>query len=530
MYAMGGTEAQARRKSGGGSFREERSYPGARAQGSTARMQGPARVLSRVLSAWAWLAFGATLTLEPGTARAEEWLISGARHHGLGGAGVAAARGAQAAQWNPAALAFEPRIFEIEVPLSFTLSAEGDLLENGARLANFVDGTDYDDVLDKIDAGQTLTEEELQQTLLFSTGVLPGFSERGQGGFGFVDGGLSLRLGGVVLSYRSQLIAGIDPRLDPTGLAFTDEDLALGSIIATPEDRTGQFMNPGSAALASALVAASGDLTQAQAEEIAFQAEQAGIDTSDAGVQGFLTGLASSSGRPGQQNQTGARIRGLYTKELSLAFGFPLIEERLSLGFNLKYIHGTTVNKVILADDDEPRSIGTSDRRRSRQLGIDFGVLFEPTDQVRLGLSVRNANRPSFKTRRGTPIVLDAQVRAGAAYQVSDRWLVTADLDLVENDFESIRDLESQTFAIGTEYRAAFFGRSVDLRLGLRRNLAESLRDDAVLTAGLGLYLGRFHFDVAIASGLEREEVDVVGIDVPDRIDLAFTLRYSTEF
>jgi len=279
--------------------------------------------------------------------------------------------------------------------------------------------------------------------------------------------------------------------------------------------------------LGSALVAASPDLSQAQAEEIAFQAEQAGIDTSDAGVQSVLTRLASGSGQG--QNQSAVRVRGLYTKEIALSGALPLLDERLSLGVNLKYLHGTTVSKVLLADSDEPRSIETADRRRSRQLAIDFGVLAQPADWLRIGLTLRNANRPRFATRGGSDIVLDAQLRAGLALQLSERWLVAADVDLVENDYETLRGVVSQSVALGTEYRIGVFGRSVDLRAGVRRDLADGRGELAVVTAGLGFYLGRFNVDLGLASSLEREDIDNFAPDIPERLDFALTLRYSTE-
>jgi len=473
-----------------------------------------------------WLGLG--LAAAPGSLRAEEWAIAGARYQGLGGAGVAAAHGAAAARWNPGALGFESDVFEVEVPLGVTLVAEGDLLEHGVRLYNFLERNDYEDVLDKIDAQQTLSETEVQQTLVFATRAVTGFTEREQGGFGFGDAGLSLRRGRFVLSARGEAMVGGDPRLDLNGIPGTDNDFMLGDVIQTSVDRTALFTNPGSPVLASALVAAAPDLSQAQAEEIAYQAEQAGIDTADPGVQNVLTSIAAGSGDG--QNQTGVRVRGLYTKEIAISGGLPLLDDRVALGFSLKYLHGTTVNKLILADDDDSRSIETADRRRSRQMAVDFGVMVQPTDWLRIGVSVRNANRPRFKTRGGSDLVLDAQVRAGLAMQLSERWLVAADLDLVENDYETLRRISSQSLAIGTEYRVGFLGRSVELRAGMRRDLADGRGDVAVVTAGLGFYFGLYNFDLAMASSLEREDIDNFAPDIPGRLDLALTLRYSTEF
>jgi hypothetical protein len=50
-----------------------------------------------------------------------------------------------------------------------------------------------------------------------------------------------------------------------------------------------------------------------------------------------------------------------------------------------------------------------------------------------------------------------------------------------------------------------------------------------VLTSGLGFYFGHFNLDLALASSLEREDIDNFAPDIPGRIDFALTLRYSTE-
>jgi hypothetical protein len=467
-------------------------------------------------------------------AQADEWEVLGARFEGMGGAAVAVAEGAQAAYWNPGALAFSPPLIEIDAPFGFSVAAEGDLLRSADRLSDFFDSSDFDDVLRKVKRSQRLTEDELAQTTQFFVDRLPGFDEHGAGAIARANLGLNLRRGSWVLTGAGRALVGADPELDTSTLSFVERDIDVDSLIGPGMDRSGDFVNGASQGLADS-VAMSAGLTQEQAEELVFQAERAGIDTGSAGVQELIAQLASGGGGSGGTNASGILIRGLYTKQIGIAWGGHVLPgtfgDRLGLGVHVQFIHGTTVRKFIGAEDGEDGGIGTENRRRSKRLSLDVGVLYEPNDWLRLALSARRINGPSFPTKGGSPILLRPQLRAGGAVYLSSRWIVSADLDLTENESDIVDGFRSRVLALGTEYRSTFLGNSVDLRLGVHRNLATGPNRDIVVTAGFGLYLGNFRFDLAFGSGLDREAFDQVGgTKIPRRVDLQTGIRWITEF
>jgi hypothetical protein len=474
------------------------------------------------------LVFGLGL-LWCGPANAEEWRVFGARYQGMGGAGVAIAEGAAAAHWNPAALAFEPRLFEIEIPLGVSASTEGDLLENAARLDDFIDRTGFDDTLDKIRDGEQLSDAELGDTVRLVTDILPAFERRGQGIVARADAGLTLRSGQWVITSRATALAGGDPIVDTVNLGFASGlDVRLASLVGPGADRSAEFANPGSQSLADLVAAGPAGLTQAQAEELVLQAERAGVDTSSPSVRSIVSRLSSGSAVDAV-NQTGATITGLYTKEIGVASGVKLTD-RLALGANIRYVHGTTIAKTIRVDSDESNSIGTENRRRTRSMVIDVGFLYELSSGTRIGISGRNLNEPKFKSRGARPFVLKPQIRAGAAVELSPYWHIAVDLDLTENGAETIGGFESRQLAIGTEYRFHLIERSVALRAGVHRNLASGPNREVAVTLGLGLQSGSFQFDLAYSSALERRRFEVIEKHIPRRVDIAATLRYVREF
>ncbi len=465
-------------------------------------------------------------------ARAEEWRVIGARYQGMAGAGVAVADGAAAAYWNPGALAFVPELLEVDVPVGISAAAEGDLLENAAQLVDFLDRTDFEDTVDKIRDGRELSGQELADTTRLLARVLPGFSERGQGAVVTGDVGLLLRRGRVVLTTRGGALAGLDPVVDTRNLRFGDSpsDLSvdLSRLVGVGADRSAEFQNPGSQSLADALAAGAAGLDQLQAEEFVFRAEQAGLDTSDSSVRDVVSGL-TSAGVTDQINDTGAVVRGIYTKEVGLASGVQLTEQ-LGLGAHLRYVHATTLYKELRVETSDSNSIGTENRRRGEAVAIDVGLLYQFRDWIRFGITGRNLNRPAFKTRGPHPFELKPQVRAGAALELSPRWRIAFDLDLTENRFETIPGFESRQLAVGMEYRSRFVGRSVDLRVGVHRNLASGPNSDIAVTAGIGIYAGSFRFDLSVGSALDRRRFEEIEKHLPRRIDVASSIRYVTEF
>jgi hypothetical protein len=484
----------------------------------------------RCLGLW-----GLALLLGPwGLARAEEWQVLGARYHGLGGAGVALAFEADAADWNPGTLAFSPRTEEVSLRGGLSAASEGEFLDHAARAVDFVDRTRLDDSIRNLRGGGELSEEELRNALRLAVVHAPPLTSNDQGGHTSVDSGMALRRGRFVLTGRAYGFAGVDPSLDLRSFSLGAAGIFAEQLVGGGADRSDEFRNPGSASLASALVVANPQLTTEQAQELVFQAEQARINTGSRSARRALLQIASGLNGGAPALSSGVSVRGLYVKQLGFAYGVPLIEDVLGLGVQLKYMHGTTHAEFIGVDasGDTERS-GRSPRRRSRELGLDVGLLYQPQPWLRLGISARNVNSPQFKVVSGQErIRLDPQVRFGVAIELTPRLRFATDLDLTRNSFETMGGVNSQIVASGLEYRTSFKRLSLDLRGGMYRNLVSGLDDHLTLTFGLGLHMPRSasRFDLSFSYGLGGERAPRLDMKVPRRADFAGAFRWIREF
>ena len=124
-------------------------------------------------------------------------------------------------------------------------------------------------------------------------------------------------------------------------------------------DRSGQFSNdPGSQSLADQIAASSAYWTQDQAEELVWQSEQAGVNTSGNARADMLSSMAETTGAgtgdPGinlEVNDSGVYTRGIITNEFALTYGHAFFDKKLGFGGNVKYIYGVTFNSFLRYDD-----------------------------------------------------------------------------------------------------------------------------------------------------------------------------------
>src|SRR4029077_18880439 len=123
--------------------------------------------MRRMLFVWAIVASGS------GLAYAEEWQVVGARYQALGGAGVAIAFEADAADWNPGTLALASRTEEVSLRGGVALAAEGDFLDHAGRIVDFVDQTRIDSSIRKLRDGGSLNEGELRNALVLFVDQAP---------------------------------------------------------------------------------------------------------------------------------------------------------------------------------------------------------------------------------------------------------------------------------------------------------------------------------------------------------------------
>jgi hypothetical protein len=131
--------------------------------------------------------------------------------------------------------------------------------------------------------------------------------------------------------------------------------------------------------------------------------------------------------------------RGLRTWDAVASFVQSLPPDDLIVGVNLRYIRGTAYSDTMAAAEipAEERNVkGLVDGavalsgRTESEPGIDFGVLYQPADWIRLGVTGRNLNRPTFHTDALEEIHLERHARAGVAFFLAREILVAVDVDV----------------------------------------------------------------------------------------------------
>jgi hypothetical protein len=147
------------------------------------------------------------------------------------------------------------------------------------------------------------------------------------------------------------------------------------------------------------------------------------------------------------------------------------VYERLSLGASLKLIHQRVM------------------RYSGSGQGIDLGILYQPLDELNVGLALQNVIQPKV-TLRYDPDVYEMNLKAGMALKTfSNRLILTADINKLVR--------EKAYFCTGVEFSPWEKATSpslkrVDLRLGF--NHLQSF------TCGLGLKIKFFTVDYAFSS------------------------------
>ncbi len=489
------------------------------------------------------------LALTPAlSARAEEWSFAGARYQAMGGAGVAVVDDSHASYWNPGALAFDPAAQGFELPFSVSAATLGDILADADAIANFTNDNTLASVITKVGNGDQLTLAEVQGLLDLTT-KLPTLGESGEGFLALPDIGLTMRRGRLAVTVKGSGSLAVDPVLDLGNLALSAALLAADRVIDVVdigEDHSlgslEEFTNLiDSQSLSDAINAAFPAWDPNQADELVYQAEQAGLDTSAATIQSLLTTIAGATDAGGlatdlSVNGSGAFVRGLVTQEVGIAYAHPVFDGRLGIGGNVRYLRGIASSKFIRYDDiksgrdlvDELTDL--SNTETSNQVSLDLGVLLRLNDRWRFGVVGRNLTSPSFDVSGGGDYTLDPQGRVGVALKLAPGLVMAADVDITENETDALDGLKSQLLSVGTEYRLGLGESQLALRAGAYTNLAGELRESMTVTAGIGFRIWRLQIDLAAAASPYFQEINVGGKKLPSRLNLSGAIKWVTEF
>jgi len=413
--------------------------------------------------------------------------------------------------------------------LSLVAGAAGDVLEDLNTLRQDIESLDFDSLQNNINSSTPLTDEQIQTLLRVATTDLALLDQPGEGLLVSGVAGPSFRYGRFGLAFLGTIYGAVVPRIDLQNLGFADTDFT--DVLGPGQDRSGQLSTDGQS-LADTL-AGTGSLTQNQAEELVYQAETAGVDTSSSTVSDVLNNIvdASTSGSGGSilDNQSGSQFHGIWVHELSLGYAQP-IGDWLSLGVAVKGMHAfTSTSSYALFDGSDLDSAVddfTKNVESSFNVGVDVGVLLTPREWFAVGVTGKNLTCPSFERSQGTNIVLKPNARAGVAFYPTPWLTLAADMDLFKNKSTILPGYESLLIGGGAEADLGI----VAIRAGLSKNLADS-SEDILLHAGLAFRFWKFSLQF---SGMVTPTFEDIGLEsigkFPQRAGISLSLGFDVEF
>jgi hypothetical protein len=478
---------------------------------------------------------------------AEDWTVYGPRAAAMGGTGVAVGDEATASYWNPAAITLNDA-YGLYIPFGTTLSAEGDVMQSVDAVFQVTNSSEWSAISTKMDAGTPLAAADLQVALDLFNNKIPAMNQEGQGLLFNLNGALTIGLGkrdifggNIGLFGDMCTNAGIATTVDLNSMmSFSSEALAIDAVtnvVGVGADRSGVFTNPASQALADsiAVIFATVGATQNQAEELVYQAELAGVNTSDPAVQSTLTTIAqataTTSSSTATSNTSGVTLGGINVTQLGVTYGTEVMDGKLALGGNLKLMQGETFYKFYSFDDLEEGGDFAADitdaanTEKTTTFGLDIGALYKVGERVKLGLTGRNINAPKFKWEGPGDYKLDGQYRFGASLKVP-MLLLSLDYDLNKTKSQVLEGYESQMMGLGAEINLLGI---LNLRGGMSQNKAIS-GSGKVYTLGTSINLFLFKFDLAVAQATDKVEIESGSgaQEIPERagVSFALSLRY----
>ena len=471
-------------------------------------------------------------------AAAEDWVLLGGRARGMGGAGVA---GEASPFWNPAALghprsggkkgrgeesatdADKGKQLGIRAGLwaAFEIAAVGDVVRELDDIADFYFDNDMGAIQTRFNSGQA-TVQDLRNVIGLIKQIQD-LDKPGEGVYGVAAGeafaSIQTPLATFGLFYRGVGYAGVDPVVGWSfdfASAFADDGFTevfnttgTGNTPATPDGIS----------LSTTLVGVG--LTAAQADELAFQAEQSGVPLNDPNFRNALLAVATATVAAGAGggtdldtlfwNQSGFDLKGIIVREggVSLARHHKLLGMGWSFGCNLKYMEATTnqnriaVSRIMDGEMTLDKLLDDWNRNRevSTSFGVDAGILVEVIPGVRLGVSGRNLNRPVFAWEGPRSYFIPRQFRAGVNLTPLPGITFAVEGDLHETTTRVIEDYKTQMVGGGIELApgGADSALGMALRLGAYQNVAMP-DEEIVYTASLGFRFGPIRVDVGGAA------------------------------
>ena len=223
-------------------------------------------------------------------------------------------------------------------------------------------------------------------------------------------------------------------------------------------------------------------------------------------------------------NLTYLDVKGIGIAEVPIGYAksFNIKNSTLSLGIALKYMQGITYKNKISIDtnSDELEDSLKDNKKTSSSFGVDLGLLLS-ADKINIGLVAKNINSPKFKFYDGSEYKVKPMIRGGINLELTN-WLEFAmDIDLTKND-TLIKDFKSQYIGGGFNIHQSWFS----IRAGAMRNMVQD-EEGTIITAGLGLGLKWFQLDLAAEASTKTGTYD--GHEIPRyfKLNLALLSRWG---
>lgn len=374
------------------------------------------------------------------------------RAAGMGGTGVASAKAASAALFNPAMLSsqVEGDKFQMLLGLGAQVTDSGEFIDGVDDLQTTLD--EFDLLTDRIDT-ESIAYGTYSNTLA-EAGALTGqlssqFSAINGDNVSVLPGG-ALGVGvpgknlGVGVFVGANGLVSVSPTIDPADTGRLDSYASImedGIVDASDYlANTALFKDP----------ATTGG--RVELEEFDSQSTVTGV-----GVVVGEVGIALS-------------------RQLTLTNGGVL-----NVGVTPKMLDVTTYEYTVRTEDEDDVELEDFETTDSG-FDIDVGAVYKMSADAgwQYGVVVKNLIGGNYNTIAGRKIDLDPQLRAGVA-RMTNRTTLAVDLDITKNTGTTGGD-STQFLALGAEYDLKY----LQLRAGYRANLASSDVGD-VMTAGIGL-------------------------------------------
>lgn len=416
---------------------------------------------------------------------AVEFQAIGFESIGMGGAGVASARGSMAGYYNPALLAASPNLVDIVPGIGIGVR-EFNLSENIDRLA----GAGLDTLFSDLAA------------------AAPG---------GAAPAGVNQRAKDVQSSIQALSGGNNSVGLMPTGtLGIQVRNIALGVYLTT--DAGAQAM------------------VDAARTDFIIKRTVGGVDvyakydptTNTYAVSDAATYNATSLeyAIDPTHRTTYLKLDGLATMEVPISYArrIPVPVGTLAIGASVKPMQGITYHRDVhinTESGDISDQLENNDKQSST-IGFDFGALYIPpvVRNVRFGLVGKNLNNPKFETTTGADMEASAMWRAGMAMELTSLLTMAADIDLTKN--ERFDGTTSQYVGGGVNFHPLGI---LSLRAGALKNMSNN-RDGLIYTAGIGLGFKMLQFDLAAQMASKSGEYDGGSIPRYARVNLALVSRW----